>query len=74
MDVIGRATQDAKAEDEGRCCAVGPHPNPLGKCSRPCTTSCAPAVVPQGEAENDTHYLVTGSVSACENTRALINT
>ena len=34
MDVVGRATQEAKAEDEGRCYAAGPHPGPLGKCSR----------------------------------------
>ena len=29
MDVVGRAAQEAKAEDEGRCYAAGPHPGPL---------------------------------------------
>ena len=51
MDVVGRATQEAKAEDEGRCYAAGPHPDPrqplpallylLHPCSR----------LPQGEGE-----------------------
>ena len=65
MDVVGRATQEAKAEDEGRCYAASPHPGPrqplpaTAPCvalpphihvgRRLCPTSCIHAVVPQGE-------------------------
>jgi hypothetical protein len=47
MDVVGRATQEAKAEDEGRflrCLAL------------------TPALSRREREKNGTHYLATGSV------------
>ena len=65
MDVVGRATQEAKAEDEGRCYAAGPHPDPLDSGSQLRSTSSIPGVVPQGEGEKR-HTLFGDRVSNME--------